>query len=47
MSEKCRIVIVEDHTILREGLRALLSSNPAFEVIGEAEDVGNKGDILY
>lgn len=38
MTEKCRIVIAEDHTILREGLRALLSSNPAFEVIGEAED---------
>lgn len=38
MTEKCRIVIAEDHTILREGLRALLSSNPDFEVIGEAED---------
>jgi len=33
-----RIVIVEDHTILREGLRSLLSSNPGFDVAGEAED---------
>jgi DNA-binding NarL/FixJ family response regulator len=33
-----RIVIAEDHTILREGLRALLSSNPSFEVVGEAQD---------
>ena len=33
-----RIVIAEDYTILREGLRSLLSSNPEFEVIGEAED---------
>lgn len=38
MKGKQRIVIVEDHTILREGLRALLSSNPAFEIVGEAED---------
>jgi DNA-binding NarL/FixJ family response regulator len=38
---KQRIVIAEDHTILREGLRALLSSNPTFEVVGEAEDGQN------
>jgi len=38
MSPKYRIVIAEDHTILREGLRALLSSSPDFEIVGEAED---------
>src|SRR3972149_4174551 len=38
MSQKVRIVIAEDHTILREGLRSLLSSNPIFEIVGEAED---------
>jgi DNA-binding NarL/FixJ family response regulator len=38
MSKKARIVIAEDHTIVREGLRALLSSNPDFEIVGEAED---------
>jgi len=38
MGEKQRIVIAEDHTILREGLRALLSSDPELEVVGEAED---------
>jgi two-component system, NarL family, response regulator NreC len=38
MGEKRRIVIAEDHTILREGLRMLLSSNPDFEVVGEAQD---------
>jgi DNA-binding NarL/FixJ family response regulator len=38
MSEKKRIVIAEDHTILREGLRMLLASNPEFEVVAEAED---------
>ena len=38
MNQKYRIVIAEDHTILREGLRSLLSSSPEFEVVGEAED---------
>jgi two-component system, NarL family, response regulator NreC len=38
MAEKKRVVIAEDHTILREGLRMLLSANPFLEVVGEAED---------
>jgi DNA-binding NarL/FixJ family response regulator len=38
MNQKVRIVIAEDHTILREGLRSLLSSDPNFEIVGEAED---------
>ena len=33
-----RIVLAEDHTILREGLRALLSTDQNFEIIGEAQD---------
>ena len=36
--KRYRIVIVEDHRILREGLRFFLSSNPDFEIVGEAED---------
>jgi len=38
MKQKQRIVIAEDHTILREGLRALISSEPNLDVVGEAED---------
>jgi two-component system response regulator NreC len=38
MPQKTRIVIAEDHTILREGLKALISSHPEFEVAGEAKD---------
>jgi len=38
MGKPYRIVIAEDHTILREGLRALLSSHSEFEIVGEAED---------
>lgn len=38
MPDKHTIVIAEDHTILREGLRALLSSHADLEIVGEAED---------
>jgi len=38
MSTKHKVIIAEDHTILREGLRALLSSDPKLDVVGEAED---------
>jgi DNA-binding NarL/FixJ family response regulator len=33
-----RILIVDDHAILREGVRALLAAHPDFEVVGEASD---------
>ena len=38
MDKTYRIVIAEDHTILREGLKALLSAQPNLKVVGEAED---------
>lgn len=38
MSARYRVVLIEDHTILREGLRALLASDPEFEVVGEFGD---------
>jgi DNA-binding NarL/FixJ family response regulator len=38
MNHKVRVVIVEDQTIIREGLRSLLSSAKEFDVVGEAED---------
>ena len=33
-----RILIVDDHNLLREGLRSLLSQHADFEVVGEASD---------
>lgn len=33
-----RILLADDHKIIRDGLRALLGSEPGFEVVGEAED---------
>ncbi len=34
-----RILLVDDHAVLRAGLRLLLDSQPDLQVIGEAEDV--------
>ncbi|MDO8448386.1 MAG: response regulator transcription factor [Rhodoferax sp.] len=43
MGEKHRIFLVEDHTLLRAGLRALLSLDPDLEIVGEA---GNGRDAI-
>lgn len=37
-NNKYRVVIAEDHTLFRKGLKALLSFEPEFEVVGEAGD---------
>lgn len=33
-----KVLLVDDHTIFRQGLRALLQSDPAIQVVGEAEN---------
>ena len=38
MSTVIRILLVDDHTLFRSGLKALLQRQPDFEVIGEAAD---------
>ena len=37
-SRKTRILIADDHTIFRDGLRRLLESESEFQVVGEAAD---------
>jgi len=32
------IVMIEDHTLVREGLKALLREHPEFKIVGEASD---------
>ncbi|HEY0666462.1 MAG TPA: response regulator transcription factor [Gallionella sp.] len=44
MIEKKRVVIVEDHTLLRAGLKALLAQDPEIEIVGEAD---NGHDALH
>jgi two-component system, NarL family, response regulator NreC len=38
MASKVRILLADDHTILRSGLKALLSMEPDMEVVGEASN---------
>ncbi len=38
MTDKIRILLVDDHTILRAGLRAILSAEADIEVVDEASD---------
>ena len=37
---KIRILVVDDHTMFRRGLTALLQRDPQFEVVGDAGDAG-------
>ncbi len=36
---RLRVIIADDHTILRQGLRAILEAEPDLEVIGEASNI--------
>jgi DNA-binding NarL/FixJ family response regulator len=38
MNKKLRLLLVDDHAVVREGLRSLLGSDSRFEVVGEAAD---------
>ena len=38
MNEQIRILVADDHPMLREGLVAVLATQPDFEVVGEASD---------
>jgi len=40
--EKIRVLLVDDHTLFRSGIRSLLQSYTCFEVVGEAGD-GREG----
>lgn len=42
MSKKITVLICDDHALFREGVKTILSSQPDFEVVGEAED-GKEG----
>lgn len=41
-----RILLVDDHQVVREGLKMLIESHPSFKVIGEAKDGGSALAIL-
>jgi two-component system nitrate/nitrite response regulator NarL len=37
-AETVRIMVIDDHTLFRRGVRALLSDEPGFELVGDAAD---------
>ncbi|MFT3721435.1 response regulator [Pseudorhodoferax sp.] len=40
MPAPARLLVVDDHTLFRRGLTALLAAQPALQVVGEAADAG-------
>jgi len=46
MAQKTTIVLVDDHAVVRAGVRRLLEQEPLFEVIGEAES-GEKAYQIF
>jgi DNA-binding NarL/FixJ family response regulator len=36
MTDRIRLLIADDHPVVRDGLRGMLSSQPDFEIVGEA-----------
>jgi two-component system response regulator NreC len=36
--EKYKVLLTDDHTLIREGIKALINRQPEFEVIGEAKE---------
>ena len=38
MNDRIRVLIVDDHTVVREGLRALIDAQPDMTLVGEAAD---------
>ncbi len=45
MTDRIRLLLVDDHPVVREGLRGMLSGQPDFVVVGETDD-GNEGVTL-
>ena len=43
---KCKIVLADDHVLIRQGLKKLIEENKTLEVIGEAGDGLELLDVL-
>ena len=45
MTERIRILIADDHAVVRHGLRALIATEPDLELVGEATDGVEAGQL--
>ncbi|HWQ93145.1 MAG TPA: response regulator transcription factor [Clostridia bacterium] len=44
--EKIKVLLADDHTVVRQGLRALLGAEPDIEIVGEAENGRQAVDLV-
>jgi DNA-binding NarL/FixJ family response regulator len=47
MSEPVRVLLVDDHAIVREGLRALLENEDGLAIVGEAANGNEAVDLIF
>ena len=45
-TQTIRVALIEDHNLVREGLRLVLMAHPGIEVVGEAASAGAAHDLL-
>jgi PleD family two-component response regulator len=43
--EKTTILLVDDHTLFRVGVRQILEREPGFDIVGEADDTRSAFDL--
>ena len=46
MTEPVRLIVVDDHPVVREGTAALLAAQPGIEVVGTAESVDDAAALI-
>ena len=47
MDRPIRVLLVDDHAIVREGLRALLDDNESLQIVGEAADATEALEVVH
>ena len=46
MTDEIKVVIVEDHALMREGIKAIISRDEKIKVIGESDNVDDGYDVV-
>src|SRR5699024_12870864 len=41
-----KVALIDDHKLFREGVKKILSFEPTFEVVAEADDVSESNEII-
>ena len=46
MPDRIKIVIIEDHALVREGIKSIVNKNREMKIIGEADNVQDGYDVI-